>query len=556
MGASPSPVFVNLPALFRFRSAFAGFVLAAAGLPLAAQTTAPAPATISAPAPAAASTLPVNARIISCVRFAPPQILARDLMGIARQVYPGMQTELFPLLLLGKYGYPTFSGVSAQVPVVAYLFSGPDPEDQGIVYMALLTADSPARAALDSSLSSVTDPATGWTFFSTSSALLALAQANAPALAKVATQPFAGDAEWTLPTQQLDLFRTDVQAIMQAQLTAAALPPDAFKWVDFSLQEIGSFQAIRIILDCKSDAIRLTVVGASKPGSPLAQLFATPPAAAVPGAQFISADAPVVGVFRTDAPALQNFLNRIFADAHAASGPGSQPLLNSLQKGTDLYLSHSDGTAVATLSWPANGNATVQFLAGSPSANDTLAQQFTALSQTTLPAVNQHLSPLASNTTPLPSLNGLYFGATPGYFATASSPQTLADLLQTVKASQPAANSAATTFVLKPGMLMVGKASPGIIAAAGLSSSSTLLPAASPDTLAALRSSSLPPVTFSASAGNNQGELQVAVPVSSIVEVFRILSAPAPSPSGPSATSSAPSSTSPAPAAVQISPAK
>lgn len=543
----PIPAFVKFPTLHRLHSALAGFVLAAATLLFAAHSAAQqnaAPAA-STPAPAAAPSLPANARIISCVRFAPPQILARDLMGVARQVYPGMQTELFPLLLLGKYGYPTFSGVSVQVPVASFLFGGPDLEDQGIVYMAVLTADSPARAALSASMDSVTDPATGWTFFSTNAGLLALAQANAAALAKVAAQPFAGDFEWTLPTQQLDLFRADVQGVMQAQLTSLVLPPDAAKWTDFSLQELGSLQAIRVILDCKSDAIRLTVLGAGKSGTALAELFSTPPAAPVPGAQFISADAPVVGVFRTDAPALQNFLNHLFADARAASSPGSQPMLDDLQKGVDLYLSHSDGTAVATLSWPGTGKASLQFLAGSASANDTLVQQLNFLSQAAAPAVNQRLGPLAGDATAPLSSNGLYFGAAPGYFASASSPQNLSTLLQAVQSNQPAANNLATAFVLKPGVLMVGKASPGILAA-GLSSSGTLLPAASPDTLAALRSSTLPPVTFSAMTGNNQAQLQVTVPVSSIVDVFRILNSP---PAPPSAIQPAPASSAPSPSA-------
>ena len=540
---------MKFPTLLRLRPALAGLLLVAAALPLAThsaaqQNAAPAaPPAASTAAPAAAPTLPANARIISCVRFAPPQILARDLMGVARQVYPGMQTELFPLLLLAKYGYPTFSGVSVQVPVASFLFGGPDLEDQGIVYLAMLTADSPARAALSASMDSVTDPATGWTFFSTNPELLALAQANAAALVKVAAQPFTGDFEWTLPTQQLDLFRADVQGVLQAQLTSLVLPPDAAKWTDFGLQEIGSLQAIRVILDCKSDAIRLTVLGAGKPGTPLAELFSTPPAAPVPGAQYISADAPVVAVVRTDAPALQNFLNHLIADARAASSPGSHAPLDDLQKGVDLYLSHSDGTAVATVSWPGNlGKANVQFLAGSASANSTLAQQLNFLSQVVMPAVNQRVR-LASNTAP-PSSNGLYFGYTPGYFATASSSQNLTSLLQAVQSNQPAANNVAGAFVLKPGVLMVGKASPGILAA-GLSSSGTLIPAVSPDTLAALRSSTLPPVTFSAITGNNQAQLQVAVPVSSIVDVFRILNAP---PAPPSTIQPVPASPASSPA--------
>ena len=151
----------SLPSALRFAS-LTGFALSLGAASLAAQMSAPADAPPSAdaaasapaaaPAPAAPVVVPTDARMVTYLKEAPPQTLARDLMGIARQVYPGMQTEMLPLMLLGKYGYPTFPGVSATLPVTDFVFTGPSAGDKGVVILAQISADSPVRAGLNLSL--------------------------------------------------------------------------------------------------------------------------------------------------------------------------------------------------------------------------------------------------------------------------------------------------------------------------------------------------------------------------------------------------------------------
>ena len=383
---------MRLPQLFLFLVTVAG--LAVAPSPLSAQNTAAAPAAGAASVTSAA-VIPA-ATLIGYVQLAPPPILTKDIMAVARQIYPSPQTELLPMLMLARYGYPTFSEVSDQAPVIVLIFdSGGD--NQNVVYGLQMTPTGPMHDALASlNIPLVTDSATGWTFLSTDAGLLAYTQAHAVDLVKLAGQPITVDLLLTMPASNLSYVRTSVQSFVHLQkganghpssisfganITAtpgsdadSGLPSVLGKWMDFSLREMERLQSIQIGLDLKPDAINLTVSGTAQPGTPLAQFFSAPAGGPVPAAQFVSANATVLLLIHQDNPSVQALSNRLYADAQAASGPKAQEIFASLQKTTDQYFTLSDGTAAEAFSFSVSGAPRADVLAGGNFTDATLIQ--------------------------------------------------------------------------------------------------------------------------------------------------------------------------------------
>jgi hypothetical protein len=595
----------SLPSALRFAS-LTGFALSLGAASLAAQMSAPADAPPSAdaaasapaaaPAPAAPVVVPTDARMVTYLKEAPPQTLARDLMGIARQVYPGMQTEMLPLMLLGKYGYPTFPGVSATLPVTQFVYTGPSPADKGFVIAAQITADSPVRAGLnDMHLSVQTDSATGWTFMSNNAGLLAFALTQSADLVKIASQPISVDFEWTLPTDNLAALRGDVQTAVQVGQsalnggTASAAPADTVKWFDFALQELQQLKQISLGIDCKPEAIGIVATAVAQPGSTLAQLFAAPSNSAITAAQFVSADSPIIISFRRNIPVEQAFVDRLFADAETFAGAKNQAALKSLQQAIDISMANSDGTGVETFSMSGTAKVKMQVVAGGHLTDVQLVQMLQLLYTDSIPALFKQINALtgdsvqtsttlhlnaakvgnvavhevittstvgpgaAANPAKQAALNAAfaqqppqhaYSAAVNGYWVTSSSFDDLSALIQAIQSGSPVNNSIASVLTPAPGVIMLGQVNlAAFIATMGNGSGPTSV---NPTALAALQAINSAPLTFSMTCANNQGQFAVTAPMASIVKVVQAMQAtptPPPSPNGaPPSGNTAPSS--------------
>ncbi|MGA2052921.1 MAG: hypothetical protein ABSH19_06395 [Opitutales bacterium] len=549
--------------------------------------------------------------IVSYLKLAPPQQLAQDIMGVARQVYPGMQTEMLPLMALGRYGYPTFPGVSTQYPVTIFVFNGPGlGGGTGVVIAAQITPDSPVRSALASlRLAMQTDSATGWTFLSPNPALLSLAMATASDLVKIASQTTNVDLQLTTPTTDLTFLRSTVQTALQTQAaTAGGIPAGSQKWFDFGLQEMQALTQVQVGVDCKPDAIRLTFSATAQPGTALAQVFSAPAGGPVPAAQFVTADAPILVVSHEDIPSIQAYLNHVFSDAQNIAGVNGKLLLASVQKALDGYLSLADGTVAEALSMTGTSDVHAQIVAGGnvtdaavvsflqqmypdfasnllqrvDSANGNLMQSNVTLnldagkvSGTPFHEVNmqQALNPafvpstaakkaalqaFTQNGTRTVQNNDMYFAAVNGYYISSSSAESLANLTQAVQSGQPVPNNLASLFTLSPGEMMAGQVNLGQVVANVMSTMNSVsgAPNSSADAQAALRSANLQPITFSATTGANQVQFQIAIPVSSIVQTIHLSQPPPPPPPvnnsapAPSPSSGAAPSTLPPPQSV------
>jgi hypothetical protein len=551
---------VNFPPLRLLLTALAIFALAAP-FRLAAQT------------PAASAPPDPGVTLASYIKFAPPQALAQDIMGVARQISPGMQTEMLPLMILGRYGYPTFPGVSTTLPVTVFIFNGPGLAGRsGYVIAAQITADSPARAAfVGLHLQSQTDPASGLTFLSPNPTLLALALNQSADLAKIATEPANVDLQVTAPTSDLTFLRSTLQTTLQAR----AVPSGSKKWLDFSLQELQAVSQIQVSLDCKPDAIRIAYSLTAQPGTPLARLFSAPAGGPVPAAQFVSADQPIIAVAREDIPATQAYLNQVFADAQTIAGPNSKQLLAGVQAALNAYLAQADGTVAESFSLSGRNNLHAQVLAGGKvtdaSVVNFLQQMYPGFMAGLMQRLNtangnflltnvtlnlnagnlssapvhevvmqQTLNPSFTPTTPTQQTallaftqngtrdsraNDMYFSAVNGYYASASSLAGLTAIAQAVQSGQPVPNNVASVLTLSPGEIMAGQADLGQLVAGYLAKSNP-----SPSGNDTQPAPSAPPITFSATTGANQIQFNITIPIAAIVQAVQLSRPPPPPP--------------------------
>jgi len=343
-------------------------VAALAAWPLAAQNY------TAASKPAAPPKKPAGPpTLLAYLQLAPPAALAKDIMAVAREFAPGQQTEMTPVALLGRFGYPDFPGVSNQVPIFILIFDYKDDDD--VVIGAQISFDSPVLAALTGlKIPMVKDEATGWTFFSDDPALLAFAHDHAETYAKSAGLPMGDDLLLTLPTTDLKLVTLSFPSFFHITapengkkgnvtfgLGVNSTPKDADKdksgpapqddkWMDFAVRELQQLRLMQLGLDLNADNIRLTFSATAKPGTLAAQFLSAPAGGDVPAAKYVPADAPIFLAMHENVPALKALTNGVFTDAEAIAGPKGQPVIADLQKALALYYAQTDGTGAETFS--------------------------------------------------------------------------------------------------------------------------------------------------------------------------------------------------------------
>ncbi|WP_309383322.1 hypothetical protein [Cerasicoccus frondis] len=61
-------------------------------------------------------------KVLAAVKFPPLKTLSDELMGLARKLAPGQQTEFYPMMVLGPFGYPSYPGVSQSDNITIFFF--------------------------------------------------------------------------------------------------------------------------------------------------------------------------------------------------------------------------------------------------------------------------------------------------------------------------------------------------------------------------------------------------------------------------------------------------
>jgi hypothetical protein len=340
--------------------------------PLAAQNNKVAQNNTAASKPAAPAKKAAGPpTLLAYLQLAPLAALAKDIMAVAREFAPGQQTEMTPVALLGRFGYPDFPGVSDQVPMFVLIFDYKDDDD--VVIGAQISFDSPVLAALMGlKVPMVKDEATGWTFFSDDPDLLAYAHDHAETYAKSAGLPMSDDLLVTLPTTDLKLVtlsfpsffhitppengkKGNVSFGLAVNSTAKDADKDKNgpapaddKWMDFAVRELQQLRLMQLGLDLRADNIRLTFSATAKPGTLAAQFLSAPAGGDVPAAKYVPADAPIFLAMHENVPALKALTSGVFTDAEAIAGPKGQPVIADLQKAMALYYAQTDGTGAET----------------------------------------------------------------------------------------------------------------------------------------------------------------------------------------------------------------
>ncbi|WP_269540205.1 hypothetical protein [Cerasicoccus fimbriatus] len=138
-------------------------------------------------------------KVLMAIKLPPPKSLSDDLMGLARKIVPGQQTEFLPMMVLGQFGYPSFPGVSETENVTVFIFEPQKGEAEPFVIMAKMDNDAMLKNALTAKAENtgsmfgmltpgfVTTDRDGWTLFSDTEANFTYAS-DMDALEKIADQ--------------------------------------------------------------------------------------------------------------------------------------------------------------------------------------------------------------------------------------------------------------------------------------------------------------------------------------------------------------------------------
>ncbi|GHC09457.1 hypothetical protein GCM10007047_28360 [Cerasicoccus arenae] len=87
-------------------------------------------------------------KVLAAIKFPPVKALSNELMGLTRQVMPGQQTEMWPMMLLGAYGYPNFAGVSETQGPTMFFFHAAKGDPTPYVILTKMSEKAAMRKAL------------------------------------------------------------------------------------------------------------------------------------------------------------------------------------------------------------------------------------------------------------------------------------------------------------------------------------------------------------------------------------------------------------------------
>ncbi|WP_309399161.1 hypothetical protein [Cerasicoccus maritimus] len=87
-------------------------------------------------------------QVLAAVKFPPLKKLTAEVMGVARKLSPGQQTEFLPMMALGPFGYPNYPGVSETEPVTVFFFEPQKGEPTPYVILSKMESTSLIKTAL------------------------------------------------------------------------------------------------------------------------------------------------------------------------------------------------------------------------------------------------------------------------------------------------------------------------------------------------------------------------------------------------------------------------
>ncbi|MGE9297057.1 MAG: hypothetical protein ACQKBV_12290 [Puniceicoccales bacterium] len=301
--------------------------------------------------------------VLAAVKFPPLKTFSDKLMGVARQVMPGQEVEMYPMLFLGAYGYPNYPGVSDKDPVTMFLFDSEVEGNKPFVILSKISADSPLRNALTAksgggnpmALGMSIEDRDGWTLISNDPANFKHVT-DVAALAKLAgevedfditTRFYIGPdkmAEWV---DEMKAKARDEHVKAGGAATDEALAQKE-RYIDFIATIGENLEFFDFGIDINNSAIGLGTALQAIKGTPEYAMLSAKSGGDVPVAQFVEAAAALVYSSSVDVDAVETYYNVLHDRAmKIATKEGQKILEEAAQANKEYFAMMGNGSAGA-----------------------------------------------------------------------------------------------------------------------------------------------------------------------------------------------------------------
>lgn len=309
--------------------------------------------------------------MICAVKFPPVKTLSNELMSLVRQVSPGPQTEMAPMMLLGAYGYPQFPGVSETEGVTMFFFKPQKGEETTpMVILTKMEPDALMRKGLtmkaqgDNPMMGFLSPGLevrdqdGWTLFSNNAANFDYAK-DVDALVKRAEKIQGFDitarfyigpdnmAEWAEQLKETiaeehslkGLEPSDPQLMRQQSLVdLMAMIGENLEWGEFGL-------------DISEENVSLGMTALAIDGTPEARFFSIEGGGAAPVANYVPAST-ISYIAKSDMKEWVAYYDVLAKRALLVSPPDAKPIIDKTSKYVHELAPQFSNAMAASISIP------------------------------------------------------------------------------------------------------------------------------------------------------------------------------------------------------------
>lgn len=351
-----------------------------------------------------------NAPVLAAVKLPPVKTLSDKLMGVARAVYPGQETEMMAMMFLGMFGYPSYPGVSATDGLTIFFFEGAAEQDMPFVLMGKIEASSPLRVAFtrqpdpNNPMDAMIAPGwevedrDGWALFSSDTANFKLVS-DVAALAKLSADitDFDITTRVYIGPETMDKWARELkEGLTERHIEAGGTPDDerlAFKqrYVDF-LASIGeNLKWADFGLNVDAQAIALGGAVQALSDTPEFLLFSSSAGGKVPVADFVNTSAAMILAGNMDMGAISTYLDTLETRALEHATAQGQALVKQAAEANREYLAMLAGDWAGNMNF-AGTDVTTAYLAGGNMDSATLTRISQAYYEELIPALMEHLA--------------------------------------------------------------------------------------------------------------------------------------------------------------------
>lgn len=537
---------IKLPApRFSFNSATARIRRFALGGMLVAS------AALLSPASAETGTADSNEKevVLAVLRAPAPKVLSEKILGVARKIVPGPQTEALPFMLGGMLGDPMLDGFSPTENLGVVLFENED--DLLPVLVLKLTDESPLRQTLPH-FNLHLQEFDGWTFGLQEEDAKRLIEGRESELISKVREERLFDLELSIASSELAKKLRDFSGDLPqlGGIEDKMLRP----LIAGVAAETDSVSDFRVGIDLSPEAIRQALYLQATPGSELAAFLDQKRPENYDFAKFIPASDPVLFLAGSDIEATRRYFNHFFKSFLDQATGEDQKILQEIDALTKRYFDQTDGRSGGTFALQENmimemtqvssstlsNSELIEFLKEGLSLSNKLLEheiwkslgidgesekEELLLNQSEINGIPIHtvradypaFDQSEEEATVEMKTQEIHYALIDGYLINTSSLPRMAGLIEAIQKGEPVENNLGSAIDLGENKLAAWRVDLiGYIGEVLLE-----LPASSHQVIKQLQEKNLPPISGWATAQNGRGRVETTIPVDTVAAIYQ-----------------------------------